>query len=279
MNPPNDPTHSPVAADNTRPNTDPQNSFSAAQQLYSRSQAHFYPSMPMALFYAGYDASGHVHQPPALSSGYQHPYYFQPQQIPMQYQDLQLPSNFQQQPSTIAYDQVVVQEQSDDTSYAHYYQNHVTVFEVMSGFVNYMRIRTEVNSLDYFHTNFCSSRNSPESSSNSTEDSNEAPEQLRQQKRITSSPQRNPEALAEFADLHARQDPLDYFHINSPESSSNLTGASNRSLETRQKERNAQSPQRNAEDLAEFAELHARQDPVMHPVIVDVNNFNEIQEA
>ncbi|XP_076824101.1 uncharacterized protein LOC143470089 [Clavelina lepadiformis] len=278
MNPPNDPTRSPVAPDNTRPNTDPQNSFSAAQQLYSRSQAHFYPSMPMALFYPGYDASGHVHQPPPFSFDYQHPYYFQPQQIPMQYQDLQQPSNFQQHPSTIAYDQVEVSEQSDDTSCWRNYQNHWTVFDVMSGQVNYIRIQIEENPSEYFHTNFNSSSNSPESSYNSTEDSNEAPEH-RQQKRNAQSPQRNPESLAEFAELHARQDPLDYFHINSPESSSNLTGASNRSPETRQEERNAQSPQRNLEDLAEFAELHARQDPVMHPVIVDVNNFNEIQEA
>ncbi|CAK8679294.1 uncharacterized protein LOC143470095 [Clavelina lepadiformis] len=247
MNPPNDPTHSPVAPDNTRANTAPQNSFSAAQHPYSTYQDYSYRTTPMALFYPGYDASGHVHQPPALSFDYQHPYYFQPQQIPVQYQDLQQPSTFQQQPSTIAYDQVEVQEQSDDTSYAHYYQNHVTVFEVMSGFVNYMRIRTEVNSLDYFHTNFCSSRNSPESSSNSSEDSNEAPES-EQKERITSSPQRNLEALAEFSELHARQDPLDYFHIsfnpsnNSAETSPNSSEASNEAPEPRQEERNAQTP-------------------------------------
>ena len=57
------------------------------------------------------------------------------------------------------------------------------------------------------------SSNSPESSSKLSEASNGARESS-QQERIASSPQRNREALAEFSELHAWQDPFDYFHIN-----------------------------------------------------------------
>ncbi|CAK8679186.1 unnamed protein product [Clavelina lepadiformis] len=95
----------------SRINLNPQNSFSAVQQLYSSSQAHLYPSMPTSAFYPGYDATRNLHQPPPLSSGYQHPYYFQPQQTPVQYQDLQQPSTFQQQPSTFQQQPSTIQQQ------------------------------------------------------------------------------------------------------------------------------------------------------------------------
>ncbi|CAK8679193.1 unnamed protein product [Clavelina lepadiformis] len=93
-------TNRPCDHYDSRINLNPQNSISAAQQLYSSSQAHLYPSTPTPEFYPGYDATRNLHQPPPLSSGYQHPYYFQPQQTPVQYQDLQQPSAIQQQSST-----------------------------------------------------------------------------------------------------------------------------------------------------------------------------------
>ncbi|CAK8679108.1 unnamed protein product [Clavelina lepadiformis] len=112
-------TNRPCDHYDSRINLNPQNSFSAAQQLYSSSQAHLYPSTPTPAFYPGYDATRNLHQPPPLSSGYQHPYYFQPQQTPVQYQDLQQPSaiqqqplNFQQQPSNFRQQLLKVPEHS-----------------------------------------------------------------------------------------------------------------------------------------------------------------------
>ncbi|XP_076825800.1 uncharacterized protein LOC143471265 [Clavelina lepadiformis] len=93
-------TNRPCDHYDSRINLNPQNSFSATQQLYPSSQAYLYPTTPTPAFYPEYDATRNLHQPPPLSSGYQHPYYFQPQQTPVQYQDLQQPSAIQQQSST-----------------------------------------------------------------------------------------------------------------------------------------------------------------------------------
>ncbi|XP_076825798.1 uncharacterized protein LOC143471264 isoform X2 [Clavelina lepadiformis] len=95
----------------SRINLNPQNLFSSAQQQSFNYQAHLYPTTPTPAFYPGYDASRNFHQLPPLSSGYQHPYYFQPQQTPVQYQALQQPSNIRQQPSTFRQQPLNFQQQ------------------------------------------------------------------------------------------------------------------------------------------------------------------------
>ncbi|CAK8679160.1 unnamed protein product [Clavelina lepadiformis] len=104
-------TNRPCDHYDSRINLDLQKLFSSAQQLYSSSQTHLYPTTPTPVFYPGYDASRNFHQSTPLSSGYQHPYYSQPQQTSVHYQALQQPSNIQQQPSTFQQQPSNIQQQ------------------------------------------------------------------------------------------------------------------------------------------------------------------------
>ncbi|CAK8679180.1 unnamed protein product [Clavelina lepadiformis] len=107
-------TNRPCDHYDSRTNLNLQSLFSSAQQQSFNYQAHLYPSTPTPTFYLGYDATRNFHQPPPLSSGYQHPYYFQPQQTPVQYQALQQPSTFQQQPSTFQQQPSTFRQQSSN---------------------------------------------------------------------------------------------------------------------------------------------------------------------
>ncbi|CAK8679194.1 unnamed protein product [Clavelina lepadiformis] len=113
MNRPNGHNHPPVAPYEPRANRDPQHLFSA-QHPYVKYQAYPYPTTPTPAFYPEYDATRNLHQPPPLSSGYQHPYYFQLQQTPVQYQALQQPSTFQQQPLNFQQQPSNFQQQSSN---------------------------------------------------------------------------------------------------------------------------------------------------------------------
>ncbi|XP_076825842.1 uncharacterized protein LOC143471291 [Clavelina lepadiformis] len=95
----------------SRTNLNLQSLFSSAQQQSFNYQAHLYPTTPTPAFYPEYDATRNFHQSQPLSSGYQHPYYFQLQQSPVQYQVPQQPSTFQQQSSTFQQQPTTFQQQ------------------------------------------------------------------------------------------------------------------------------------------------------------------------